>query len=450
MTGDEVRKVCEAILPQEEMEHLCQQFGVIERERKLNLGMFVRAMVISAGTPGGADQADVLRSYLEFEVPHVVRSAFSRWFDEPLERFMEALAAHALAYARAREVDLSGPLGDVQDWYIVDATTVTVRDALRAEFPGAGDYAAIKGHKVLSVGCGAPVAYHFSPAREHDRRHLQIDASWRGCGLLADLAYASLEWLRAGEAHGVRFVLRLKENWKPKVDDVAPGQVTQAFFPGTDFDALLAEETLVLEGRAMDADVHVGQGRQALPLRLVGVQTPKGYGFFLTNLPPRIGPRQVADLYRVRWEVALSIRLDQAVNRLDALDAERPCSLKTLLQASRIASTIAALLAHTHNVQTRPPQLGTPRSEAPLQPRRLALQLAVSCQSIAQAFELQGVEATRRWNKMAELLTHSRRDPNWRRRPSVLDQLRGWKRQPVVHKKANSADVSKGNLKAAA
>jgi hypothetical protein len=78
MPGDEVRNVFEAILPQEEMEHLCQPFGVIERERQLNRGMFVRAMVISVGTPGGAYQADVLRSYLEFEVPHVVRSAFSR------------------------------------------------------------------------------------------------------------------------------------------------------------------------------------------------------------------------------------------------------------------------------------------------------------------------------------------------------------------------------------
>ena len=268
--------------------------------------------------------------------------------------------------------------------------------------------------------------------------------------MLADLAYASLERLRACEAHGVRFVRRLKEHWKPKVDDVARGQVTQAFFPGTDFDARLAEETLVLEGRASDADVHVGQGRQALPLRLVGVQPPKGSCGCLTNLPPRIGPRPVADLYRVRGEVELSIRLEKSVHRLAALDAERPCSLKTLLHASRIASTIAALLAHTHNVQTRPPQLGTPRREAPLHPRRLAVPLAVSCPSIAQTFELQGVKATRRWNKMAELLTPSGRDPNWRRRPSVLDQLRGWKRQPVVHKQANSGDVSKGNLKAAA
>jgi hypothetical protein len=450
MTGEEVRQVFETMLPQDEIDRLCLQCGVIERQRKLDLGMLVRAMVISAGTPGGAYQADVLRSYLEFEVPRVARSAFYRWFDEPLERFMEALAERALAYARAQQVDLAGPLCGVTDWYIVDSTTVKVRDALMDDFPGTGNYAAIKVHKVLSVGCGAPVQYHFSPAREHDSRHLEVNESWRGYGLLADLAYASLARLRACDAHAVQFVIRLKDNWKPKVDYIARGQVTQAFFPGTDLDALLAEETLRLDGRAIDADVHVGQRTHALPLRLVGVQTPKGYCFFLTNLPPRIGPRQVADLYRVRWEVELSIKLDKSVHRLDAIDAERPCSLKALLHASLIASILAALLAHTHNLKTRPQQLGAPRTEAPLHPRRLALQLAVSCQSIAQAFDLQGDEATRRWDKIAELLTHAGRDPNWRRRPSVLDQLRGWKRQPIARNEGHSGDVSHGHIKAAA
>jgi putative transposase len=437
MTGEDVRHVFEAMLPRDEIDRLCMQCGVIERQRKLDLGMLVRAMVISAGTPGGAYQADVLRSYLEGEVPPVARSAFYRWFDEPLERFMAALAERAVAYARAQQVDLSGPLCGVKDWYIVDSTTVRVRDALREEFPGTGEYAAIKVHKVLSVGCGAPVRYHFSPAREHDSRHLSIDESWRGYGLLADLGYASMERLRACEAHGVQCVIRLKDNWKPKVDYIARGQVTQTFFPGTNLDALLAEDILMRDGRAIDADVHVGGDKHPLPLRLIGVHTPKGYCFFLTNLPPRIGPRQVADLYRVRWEVELSIRLDKSVHRLDEVDAERPCSLKTLLHASLIASTIAALLAHTHNLQTRPPQAGAPRTEAPLHPRRLALQLAVSCQSIAQAFDLQGSEGTQRWDKIAALLTHSGKDPNWRRRPSVLDQLRGWKRQPVVRQQSS-------------
>jgi hypothetical protein len=395
MTGDDVRTVFEPLLPQEEMDRLCQQWGVIERQRKLNLGMLVRAMVMAAGTPGGAYQADILRSYLECEVP------------------------------------LSG----VQDWYIVDSTTVTVRDALLEACPGTGDDAALKVHTVLSVGCGAPVRDHFSPAREHDRRPLQSDESWRGYGLLADLAYASLARLRACEVHSVCFVLRLKDNWKPKVDSMARGQVTRELFPGTACDALLDDDTLTLDGQAIDADVHVGGDTHPLHLRRVGVQTPKGYGFFLTNLPPRIGPRQVADLDRVRWEVELSMKLDTSVHRLDGVDSERPCALKTLLHASLMASTIAALLAHTHHLKTRPPQASAPRTEAPLHPRRLALPLAVSCQSIAHAFDLKGVEAQRRWDKIAALLTHSGKDPNWRRRPSVLDQLRGWKRQSVAQDK---------------
>jgi hypothetical protein len=97
MTGEDVRHVFEAMLPPDAIERLCTQCGVIKRPRQLDLGMLVRAIVISAGTPGGAYQADVLRFYLEGEVPRVARSAFYRWFDEPLERCMEALADRALA-----------------------------------------------------------------------------------------------------------------------------------------------------------------------------------------------------------------------------------------------------------------------------------------------------------------------------------------------------------------
>jgi len=160
--------------------------------------------------------------------------------------------------------------------------------------------------------------------------------------------------------------------------------VTQTCCPGTALAALLADDTLVLDGRALEADVHVGGDQHARPLRLVGVHTPTGDGRFLTHLPPRLGPRQVADLDRVRWEVERRIRLDKSVHRLDAVDSARPCSLKTRVHAARIAATIAALLAHTPNLKTRPPQVGAPRTEAPLHPRRLALQRAASCQSIAK------------------------------------------------------------------
>ena len=131
MTGDEVRQVCEAMRPQEEIDRLCEPFGVIERPRTLHRGMCVRAMVISAGTPGGASPAEVLRSSLACDVPPVARSACSRWCDAPLERCMGARAERALADARAQPVELSGPRCGVQEWSRLAATPVTVRDARR-------------------------------------------------------------------------------------------------------------------------------------------------------------------------------------------------------------------------------------------------------------------------------------------------------------------------------
>jgi hypothetical protein len=76
ITGEDARQVFEAILPEQDLDRLCAQLGVIERQRKLHLGMLVRAMIISAGNPGVAYQADVVRSYLDFEVPKVARSEF--------------------------------------------------------------------------------------------------------------------------------------------------------------------------------------------------------------------------------------------------------------------------------------------------------------------------------------------------------------------------------------
>jgi hypothetical protein len=75
MTGDDGCRVFEPRRPQEAMDRRCQACGVSERQRQRPLGMWVRALVMSAGTPGGADQAEVLRSALEGEGPPVTRAA---------------------------------------------------------------------------------------------------------------------------------------------------------------------------------------------------------------------------------------------------------------------------------------------------------------------------------------------------------------------------------------
>jgi len=110
---------------------------------------------------------------------------------------MEARATRAQGYARAHQVALAGPLCEVPDWSSVAATTVTVRAALREEFPGTGGAAAMQVHTVRSVGCGAPVPSHVRAARDHDSPPRPLEEAWRGDGLVADGASASWERLRA-------------------------------------------------------------------------------------------------------------------------------------------------------------------------------------------------------------------------------------------------------------
>ena len=112
----------------------------------------------------------------------------------------------AMNYAAGLSRDLPGIVGGVTDWRIVDSSTVGLHKRLKEIYPGTGDYAAIKVHKIMSVGSGTTISYHFSPAREHDARHLALDESWRGLGLLIDLGYASLKRLRECERYGVRVV----------------------------------------------------------------------------------------------------------------------------------------------------------------------------------------------------------------------------------------------------
>lgn len=434
VTGDELKEIFERVLPIAKIEQLATDLGVVERERKVDIVRLVLALILTSGTPSGGLQADALRTYLRMNVAPIDRSSFYKRFTEGLESLMATLAQEALAFCREQRVDLPGILGGVLDWRVVDSETVRVDDAMLASFPGTGSYAAIKVHKTLSIGTGCPVNYHFSPAREHDSPHLVIDGNWRGYGFIGDLGYASIDRLRACEEHGVAFVIRLKENWKPKVDHIARGTLKKTFFPGTDLDALIEQDVLVLDGKAIDCDVTIGPVGRQVQLRLVGIDTPKGYCFFLTNLPAKIGPVQVGTIYRIRWEIELSNKLDKSVHRLDESAAEKPCTLKTLLHASLIASILTSLVVHRHHLDTRPKGTRN-RAVAPFHPMLVARLFAEEHRNIARALLTTFLDKDELWQEIADILLILGADPNWRRRPSALDELRGSKCLPLKKKR---------------
>lgn len=426
----------EAILPASVLMKAVEAAQFEQRERKRDALAFLRAMLTAAASPAGGRQADVMRTYFENGAPRVARGSFYDWFGPPLEQVMQELAERAMEQVRAQEKDLPGILGCVKDWRIVDSTTVRLHDDLKAVYPGAGDYAALKLHKTLSVGSGSVIDYHLSPAREHDSPHLALDESWRGMGLLVDLGYASLERLRECQRYDVRIIIRLKSNWKPKVQRIVRGHLSKTFVPGTDLDLLLEGESLTL-GHAIDADVTVGA--DAIPMRLCGVFVAgHGYFFYLTNLPRSIGPCQVADLYRVRWEIELNNKLDKSSHRLDEIGARNPAAVNALVHATVISSMLVALIVHRHNLAVAR-RTGTTRTEAPLHHGLVARMLATCALRIAETLTMQGPRADAEWEHLAQVIVHAGRDPNWRRKPSILDQLRGWKPLPSTRRTRSAA-----------
>lgn len=381
----------------------------------------------AASSPSGGRQADLMRAYFDDGGERVARGSFYDWFGPPLEAAMNEISLIARNYAAQEEADLPGILGCVKDWRIVDSTTVKLHDNLKSVYPGTGDYAALKVHKTLSVGRGMAVDYHLSPAREHDSPHLTIDESWRGYGLLVDLGYASLERLRRCKRYGVSIIIRLKKNWKPKVQRIVRGDLSRTFTPGTDLDLFMDDEVLNL-CNAIDADVTVGV--DGIQLRLCGVHVPgHGYCFYLTNLPRSIGPCQVASMYRVRWEIEVNNKLDKSGHRLNEIDARKPAAVNAMVHASMISSVIVGLIVHRHNLKVARNNKAE-RTEPPLHHGLVSRMLSTCAFRIATAMELKGKRADSEWAHLAQTIVHTGKDPNWRRKPSILDQLRGWKPAP--------------------
>jgi hypothetical protein len=284
----------------------------------------------------------------------------------------------------------------------------------------------VKVHKAYSLGRHNMLDFELSPAREHDSSRFPVTEALRGFGLLMDLGYASHERLMDCQRHDVFCVIKLKTGWKARLTSVTVGEVTE-LFEGTDFAEALSFGQLSCKDGFIDADVALNRG--AYWMRLVAVQTPeKGLCVFLTNLPrEHYSPGVVGDLYRLRWEIEKSNKLDKSDFSLADLDCRKVCSARTMIYASLLGCSIVGRLVHADHCALA--AVNQPLTRGPIHARLLAMALATFHTTITAAIT-GGAPPGPVWDDLARRLAHLSRDPNWRRRPSVLDTLLGFTVSP--------------------
>ena len=428
MDAGAVQELFERVLSHDYIMNEATRLGVQRRERCFNPVSLVNSLVLVGGTAEAGRIATAIRDYYARGNRKVARSAYYRWFDAEFLELMQGLAERAKGYVREMPKHLPGILAGQIDWRVFDSSSVRLDDHLKDLYPGTGDYAALKVHVELSLGCENVVDYHISPAREHDAPHLVIDESRRGTGVVVDLGYVSHELFRACERHDVHLVVRLKDGWNVYLDDSVTASEVRGW--------TATEEVLThLDSRApldvrqhegLDVDVVMGPPEARVRARLVTVVTPEGWRAFLTTLPRATHTREeVAMIYRLRWSIELQNKLAKTGCQLDEITAQTPVPMEILVHAAMIASMLANAVAHLEHLDQGLVGEKTPKLKRPPHHAMLVWKCIVAG-AVRINDLLCGVpRPDGGWDHVARVLTHGGQDVNWKRRPSPMDMVKG-------------------------
>lgn len=417
-----LRALFESMLPRDVIAEAVGRLGAQKRERLLDPIELIFSLVLMGGTAESGRIASVVRDYFDRGGTRVARSSYYKWFDQQFLDVVRELSVRSLAYVAAMPKHLPGVLAGRRDWLAVDSTVVKLPDALAAVYPGTGEYAALKVHKTYSLGTENLAAYHITPARRHDGPELTIDASWRGLGLIVDLGYASFDLLRACRTHDVHVVLRLKDGWNVFVDDAAGREGWR----GVPADLASDADLVVPDDEVLDVDVMLGPENARIPMRLVGLEVSGEQTLFLTNLPRTThSAEEVGMVYRLRWCIEIDNKLSKSGCQLDEITAERPVSAEILVHASMLASMLANAIVHLDNVEQGATGAKTVKPKhPPLHPISVWKILVAGSSRLAAMLHDPQLEPAR-WSHVANNLTRGAGDPNWRRKPSAMDLVKG-------------------------
>lgn len=332
------------------IEAQAEDMRLIKRRRVHHAGLVVDSLILSAlqrSTDTEGRWLDAQRTYESIGGARSGKTSFRNnvrklvpLMNRMLRRRLKKLAE------RTADTELRGRLMYFADVLVPDGCAFKVATALSGLYPGTGTAAELKLHAVYSVRAGGAVGVESSAGSVHDSDGFWPERWEKGALYLWDLGFENKERFidaRLAEAHVLQ---RLKSssnpivlasygptgNARPVADDLGHALRLEDACHG----ALHAQHTLDLDVRIDDA-----QGRSVVA-RVVCV--PFGEDrFYLTTLPRDIfTAHDVAELYRVRWEVERMFRGWRGALRLDeVVQLSHPKSIVAAVTASLLAATLA-------------------------------------------------------------------------------------------------------------
>ena len=341
-----------SLLDPDRIEGLAEDMRVIERHRVHHGGLVVCAFVLSALERTTDTEGRLLDARLTYQAlggPESGKTSFRNMAHKMLPVMRRLLRRRMRRLEERTDCpELRGRLRAFTDVLIPDGCAFKLANALSGVYSGTGQAAELKLHAVYSVRAGSAISVEASAGSVHDSDGFWPERWESGALYIWDLGYNSHQrFIDAVEA-GAVVLQRLKDGANPialasygptghrrelVLDDGSPVRLEPALSCG------LVHKQSVLD---LDVQIEDGAGRKTVA-RVVCVPFDGEDRYYLTTLPRDVfSPHDVAEIYRVRWEVELFFRNWKGAVRLDQV---RHLSDPKSLDVAVTASMLAALLS---------------------------------------------------------------------------------------------------------
>ena len=298
------------------------EFG--ERNRLLVPSRFFWVLVLAPLVIGERTFAGLARLFTSMTGLAVTDSAVQERFSDGAARFMrrayEGITRRVWVQVGT---ELKGVLARFKDLTLIDSTVLRLREFLAKKFPACRTNhtkAAAKMHTVMSLKKAQVERMLVTAETVNDSKAFEVGPWAKARLLLFDLGYFSWAFFaRIVEEHGY-FISRLKSSCNGVVKKVRIGMRGPVGSIGRKL------KECIPQGGVSDIDVEYGQGKQRIILRTICIFDPRTREehWYVTNLSPReFSAEEIAELYRLRWQIELLFKELKSDVAIDDLRSKR-------------------------------------------------------------------------------------------------------------------------------
>lgn len=353
-----LRDCLRTLIPESQARRHARASSFQLRQRRLDLAAFLWTLVLGFGAGGPRSYTGLYEIYLGVARRSLSESAFFEWLGKAkFGAWARLLVEHAIErLERDAPRRLSGVLGQFRDLFVADATVLQVAHRLARRFPAANSLrapAALKVHVLQKGGGGNLHKVSVTEGKRSESRVFRLGPWIKGALLLMDLGYYRFQRFARIKQLGGFFVSRVKSGTNPIIKCIHRTHRGRAIpVVGERLQDVLGR----LQRQVLDVEVEVDyQARsykgkrpgKTLTLRLVGLWYPgeRRYRLFFTNLSPdQASAQEVADLYRLRWQVELFFKELKSVYKLDDLPGARPETVEAMAYFSVLSALVTRRL----------------------------------------------------------------------------------------------------------